>query len=79
MVSPCRCEDCSTEPEFTWTEPWRAFTEAAEVASWPKERRDAYVLLVAKRRSREAAVRLLVDIMKEMRDTGRDYDSDHPG
>jgi len=67
-MNQCRCELCSTDPEFTWTQAWRAWTEAAEVATWDKERRDGYYKAVLKARGQAAAQALVDAVNRERND-----------
>lgn len=57
--SPCDKPDC------TWSEAHRARCEARTVMRWPKQERSKYYGMVAEKRGRSAAQRLMADVSEE--------------
>ena len=68
MGNSCRCEVCCPGgAEYTYTEEWRAYCEAAQVSLWPEEGRKKYYARVAEARGEPAALRLVAAVKAELK------------
>lgn len=64
-MSACLCPQCTTTPAFTYTEEYRMQCEARAVLRRRKPRRQWYLGEVQKARGQDAAVALLVEMMRQ--------------
>lgn len=57
-MTACRCEQCSDDPDYTYTDDWRHECEARMVALMDAERRTAYLEGVKEKRGADAHQRI---------------------
>ena len=70
-MTECYCERCTSNPKPTYTEAYRAETEARQVLAMPgKKARLEYFSLVAEKRGADSANKLKADAMRLWRARG---------